>query len=292
MVQKILVVSNPVSGKASEAYVAGIIRALESSGYSVEQAETTVDGSVNLNGKIDAEIVLAIGGDGTIRDVVNNIGIPNYALAIAPAGTANVFAAEIGQTANIDDIVNTIVADNRVPLNLGYMREEHFSVMAGVGFDADVVHSVNLKWKRRVGKLAYALAAVKALWRYRPRSFAVTIDGKQYVCEAVIFSNSHFYGGKFICAATARVTEPLLHACLITAGNRWDIVKFAIAMVRGRLHQFENVRFVPGTDFEITDPGLSIQCDGDAAGKTPMKCQSYTAPNIQLLIPTNCGRSH
>lgn len=285
MSQRVLVISNPAAGRANSSYVADVIAALSNYEFNVEHIATGIDGSIAVDPSEAADVVLAVGGDGTIRDVINQLSTQNYKLAIAPCGTANVLAAEIGQVVSVKDVVRTITDGNDVALNLGSMNGSCFSVMVSIGFDADVVHSVNLKLKKRLGKLAYIMAAVKAFWRFQPKRFNIVVDGEMHVCEGVILSNSRYYGGTFTCAKDARITEPLLQACLIRLNGRFDMIRFVFAMIRGRLHDFEGVKFVAGTAFDITEPGLSVQCDGDAAGKTPLNCVSQMSSSIRLLVP-------
>ncbi|WP_262693125.1 diacylglycerol/lipid kinase family protein [Kordiimonas aquimaris] len=287
MSQHVLVISNPTAGRANSHYVTDLIAALGNNGFNVKHVETGPGGSIVVDPAEAIDVVLAVGGDGTIRDIINKLSVQNYKLAIAPSGTANVLAAEIGQAAGVRDVVNTIMANNDVSLNLGFMDGAYFSVMASVGFDADVVHTVNLKLKKRFGKLAYFMAAIKAFWHFRPQRFSVTIDGENHACEGVILSNSRYYGGTFTCAKNARITDPLLHACLIRLNGRVDVIKFVLAMVRGRLHVFDGVKFVAGTAFAIPEPGLCVQCDGDDAGKTPLHCVSELSSKVRILLPSN-----
>lgn len=287
MNKKILVISNPAAGKASDQYVADVITALSDRGFDVECVTTNIDGSISVKPTEAIDVVLVIGGDGTIRDVINKLPVQRYKLAIAPRGTANVLAAEIGQAATVHDVVNTIIADNHTPLNLGSIGGVYFAVMASIGFDADVVHTVDMDLKKRFGKFAYIIAGIKAFWRFRPEPFSVTIDDESHVCEGVILSNSRYYGGTFTCAKSARITEPLLHACLIRLSGRADIIRFTLALIRGRLHGFDGVKFAAGNVFEIVEPGLCVQCDGDNAGKTPLRCVSELSSKVRILLPSN-----
>src|SRR3546814_9466979 len=87
--------------------------------------------------------LVAAGGDGTINGVVNGLAGGGVPLALLPLGTANVLAAEIGLEESPAEIVRAILRGPAVPIHLGDVNGRHFTLMAGIGLDADVVAAVN-----------------------------------------------------------------------------------------------------------------------------------------------------
>ncbi|WP_113703636.1 diacylglycerol/lipid kinase family protein [Nonomuraea lactucae] len=108
-----------------------------------------------------AETVFVWGGDGMVQrcsDAMAGSGVP---MAILPAGTANLFAAGLGIPADLDEAVRIGFHGRRVKLDLGVLNGEHFAVMAGAGFEAEMVADADRRAKDRLGKLGYVKAAVR-----------------------------------------------------------------------------------------------------------------------------------
>ena len=100
-------------------------------------------------------------------------------MAIVPAGTANLFASNLGIPKKIDGAVEVGLHGERRKLDVGSMNGEKFAVMAGVGFDALVIHAANSELKRVLGRTAYVWAAAKNL-RAKPFEAQVEVDGKEW----------------------------------------------------------------------------------------------------------------
>jgi diacylglycerol kinase (ATP) len=108
-----------------------------------------------------AELVFVWGGDGMVQrcaDALAGSGVP---MAILPAGTANLFAANLGIPADLDEAVRIGCHGPRRELDLGRLNGEHFAVMAGAGFEAEMIADVDGRTKKRLGKLGYVMAAVR-----------------------------------------------------------------------------------------------------------------------------------
>ncbi|MFI6325575.1 diacylglycerol/lipid kinase family protein [Nonomuraea sp. NPDC050556] len=111
--------------------------------------------------KEGAELVFVWGGDGMVQrcaDVMSGSGVP---MAILPAGTANLFAANLEIPTDLDEAVRIGFHGRREPLDLGVLNGEHFAVMAGAGFEADMIADSSGDAKERLGRLSYVKAAAR-----------------------------------------------------------------------------------------------------------------------------------
>ncbi|WP_214412438.1 diacylglycerol/lipid kinase family protein [Sphaerisporangium fuscum] len=111
--------------------------------------------------KAGADLVFVWGGDGMVQrcaDVLAGSGVP---MAILPAGTANLFASEMGVPADLEEAVRLGFHGERRKLDLGVLNGEHFAVMAGAGFEAQMIADADREAKGRLGRLAYIGAAVR-----------------------------------------------------------------------------------------------------------------------------------
>ncbi|HEY2541738.1 MAG TPA: diacylglycerol kinase family protein [Gaiellaceae bacterium] len=123
--------------------------------------------------KRGVELVVVWGGDGMVQRCVDALAGCDVALAIIPAGTANLLATDLGVPKSIDAAVRTALHGDRRRLDLGRFRGERFAVMAGVGFDAAMIRDAGGGVKQRFGRAAYIWSGSRHL---RAKPFRATIE--------------------------------------------------------------------------------------------------------------------
>jgi diacylglycerol kinase (ATP) len=161
----------------------GLRRALRAEGvedplwYEVPKAKQAPD---HVRRALDegAELVFAWGGDGTVRRCIGAVAGTGAALAVVPAGTANLFATNLGIPRDIEGAVRVGLHGERRLLDVGTFRRERFAVMAGVGFDAAMIRGAD-ELKRHVGRAAYVWSGTRSL-RTSPFGAVVRIDGGEW----------------------------------------------------------------------------------------------------------------
>ena len=123
-----------------------------------------------------AETIFVWGGDGMVQRAVDAMADTDAKLAILPAGTANLFASNLGIPDDIGEAVQVGLSGRERRLDLGKMNGEHFAVMAGAGLDARMTRDVDGGPKDRYGRLAYIWAASKNL-RVEPFKARIEVNG-------------------------------------------------------------------------------------------------------------------
>jgi diacylglycerol kinase (ATP) len=123
-----------------------------------------------------AETIFVWGGDGMVQRAADAMAGTEARLAILPAGTANLFASNLGIPDDIGEAVHVGLSGRERKLDLGKMNGEHFAVMAGAGLDARMIKDVEGGPKDRYGKLAYIWAASKNL-RVDPFEARIEVNG-------------------------------------------------------------------------------------------------------------------
>jgi diacylglycerol kinase (ATP) len=130
-----------------------------------------------------AELIFVWGGDGTVQRCIDVVAGSDAALAILPAGTANLFATNLDIPQDIQRDVAIGLYGNRRKLDVGRFNGERFGVMAGAGFDASMIHAVNGGLKDRFGRVAYVWTGSKSL-RAKPFRAKIAIDGTSWYSGA------------------------------------------------------------------------------------------------------------
>jgi YegS/Rv2252/BmrU family lipid kinase len=157
--------------------LAELRRTLESEGvgdplwFEVSKARLAPD-RVRRALEADADLVFAWGGDGTVRRCLGELAGTDACLAVIPAGTANLFARNLGIPADIEQAVAIGLRGARRCFDVGRFEGERFGVMAGVGFDASMIRGSE-DLKERIGRLAYVWSGSRNL---REEAFAAEIE--------------------------------------------------------------------------------------------------------------------
>lgn len=282
-----MVIYNPTAGRRRQRTLDAVIEALTRRGVQVTLRATTCRGDAErLAGEASSaalDRLVVAGGDGTINEAINGLRDHDLPLAIVPLGTANVLAAELDLPADASALAEAIVAGAVRRVAIGRVNGRAFTMMAGVGFDASVVARVSLRLKRAVGKLAYVIETMRQLLRYRPLMYDVRIDGKAYRAASLIVANGRFYGGRFVCAPAARLESADFQACLFGHAGRWHVMRYAVALLLGRLHKLPDVTIVPARRIEIAAPaGDPVQGDGDTLAFLPARIE--IVPDTLCLV--------
>jgi undecaprenyl-diphosphatase len=174
------VVANPVKVKEGGPQHQQIHAALASAGWPKPLwLETTWEdpggGQTRQALQAGAEVVFACGGDGTVAACASELTGTSAALAVVPSGTGNLLAANLGLPARPADAVAAATAQGRRRLDVGVVGDRCFTVMAGMGFDAQMLRDTPETLKARLGWPAYAIAAARHLCE-TPMRVTISLD--------------------------------------------------------------------------------------------------------------------
>jgi YegS/Rv2252/BmrU family lipid kinase len=122
------------------------------------------------------DLVLASGGDGTITACVGGIAGTGVPLGVLPCGTGNLLARNLGLPLSLDEALAVALTGSNRRLDVGTANGAPFVVMAGIGFDAEMLDGADERLKSRVGWAAYVLSALRHL-RERPVRMTLRADG-------------------------------------------------------------------------------------------------------------------
>jgi YegS/Rv2252/BmrU family lipid kinase len=290
--RRVLVIHNPAAGQRLRPRLKRTLRAIEAAGCPLTVHRTVRPGDAEaMAGTLsrdDFDVVVAAGGDGTINEVANGLlrvpGVPPP-LAIIPLGTANVLAREIGLPGQSAAIARAIAGGRPMTVHLGKANGRHFVMMAGVGFDAQVVANVDLALKRRAGMVAYVLATLGQALRYGFPLCRVEIDGRSFQAYSVVVCNGRHYGGPFIAAPQASLGQPRFEICLLERGGWRQVLRYGAALVMGRLSRLPDVRIETGSRVVIDgERGRPVQGDGDIIARLPVDIE-VSDRTLELIVP-------
>ena len=222
-----------------------------------------------------AELVIAVGGDGTLYEVINGLmrASRRPRLGLIPAGTANVFALEHGIPWDFEAALQTAL--HGVPKTIDLIRADspkgtHYAAqLAGVGFDAMTLGFVSWELKKKFGKLAYWVASVKALLHPR-RSLCCEFDGQRHECELALIGNGRFYGGRLVCFPDASAQDGKMDLTLYPKVGLITAARVGIRILTGRSLCLSRANYFQTNQITITSPGVDFELEGEWVGVSPV----------------------
>ncbi|WP_269583578.1 diacylglycerol/lipid kinase family protein [Roseibium sp. Sym1] len=286
---KVLIMANPTSGGYNADFLDDVRKRLEDLGNKTEIRLTRHAGEIGeicSDPLLPVRTIVVAGGDGSINEALTGfLDHPEPPqLAVIPFGTANVLALELALPREAAAIAEMIHRGNTRPLHFGLANGRPFVLMASTGLDAEIVHAVPLALKRRLGKVAYVVTAIReGLKRKAPR-LDIELDGVRSTGKLAVACNARHYGGSFvICPSGA--TEPGLHMLVLERDDPWSTFCYGIALLFGRIHKARGASVTPFRNARITaEEPVAAQIDGDPFGATPLDIHQ-TDKTVPVLVP-------
>ncbi len=179
-------------------------------------------------------LVVAVGGDGTIHEVTNGLAGSETALAVIPAGTGNDLVRSLLIPNDPLEAAALISQGKIIKIDLGLVNDKYFINMAGLGFDAAVAQRINAK-KLYGGTIAYLWAILCTLFTYQALDLEITIDGevRREKVTLIAIANAQYVGGGLKMAPYADLRDGLLDVCIIKEATRWEILQTLPSLFTG-----------------------------------------------------------
>lgn len=277
-----VIIGNPNSGSAGdEGYLERFAEILRDGGLPVRVLNTErPNHATELAAASSGKLVIAAGGDGTVNEVVNGLS-RGATFGVLPLGTANVLARELGLPLDPQEACQKILIGSTSRMDVGVATdqegaERRFALMAGVGFDAEVVRAVTPNIKRWLRWFAYPLTALKVYFqsKHKQPELLVKIEDTTYVTEFAVIANGQYYGGDFEIAEDTSLRSGNLEVILIRKVGfllRADVLARILAKKPlDRAMQSVAAKEVTVGSSEKNSTRVPVQLDGEAWGSLPM----------------------
>lgn len=294
------IICNPRAGRrGANGELDGAVSVLEGAGWSVslETSEGPGDASRLARAAADAglDAVLVAGGDGTLNEAIQGLVGTDTALGYLPYGTVNIWARELSMPLQPAAAARS-VADGRVErVDVGQANDRYFLLMAGIGFDAEVVRRAQgvEHHKQRFGVLPYVAVGLSAVPLYRARDLELRYDGiiRRVQALMLVVGNTRLYAGRFQLTPNAVANDGWLDVCIVKG-------KGPIAMMRQSFPVLVSGS-VARSDVELlrvqhlvvaADEPLPMQVDGELAGSTPVRF-GVVPRGLRVIIPSGFSSS-
>ncbi len=254
----------------------------------VTKAKRIPDAARRLR-KDGADLVFVWGGDGSVQRALDALAGSGVEVAILPAGTANLFATNLGIPADLEQAVRIGLHGARRAIDLGRANGEHFGVMAGAGLDAFMIRDAEAGGlKDRIGSLAYVFSGARNLDR-DPARMRIEVDGETWFddrASCVLIGNVGDVVGGISAFPDARPDDGVLDIGVITADSGLDWLRTLSRSVVSDPTRSPFVRTTTGASFDIQlKAALPFEIDGSERGTTRHIKTKVKPKAITVCVP-------
>lgn len=277
-----LFIINPISGKGEKPK---IVKALQDAGYRTALTEYAGHGEI-LAREANEDIVVAVGGDGTVNEVARGLIGTGKTFGIIPCGSGDGLARSLGISHHLQKALKTIKGGKTHPLDVGYVNGKPFFSVCGVGFDADVSKMFALSGKR--GVTTYIEKAME-LWKsYKPYRFTINIDGNEWTQDAVLITvgNSNQWGNEAKVTPHADCGDGLLDITVLDMFHTIELPHLAARLMTGLCDTCRQVHCYTGKHIVITrEEKGAAHFDGDWFDAGKVLDINIMPSQLKILVP-------
>jgi YegS/Rv2252/BmrU family lipid kinase len=291
---KIRVLFNPVSGRRRRG--SNAISDIKEifAGYGIEtqviclrakwQAADLTEKAVRQG----AEMVVVVGGDGTINEAVCGLVGSGIPLGIIPAGSGNGISRQFNIPMELEAACRVIANGRTQSVDVGSLNGRFFLGTAGVGYDAMVGQLFEERWGKQRGMWPYFLSAVSGFFRYRARPLHMCMDDEvvDVVPLLVTAANTAQYGGGAIIAPQAKPNDGLLDVCVIHDVNFFQALYHWPKLFVGRINKMPQWDMYRTRSLEMfSDHPIPVHVDGEPVGCSTHVCINVVPGSLLVRIP-------
>ncbi len=313
----VLILTNPTAGSgANRSVVKELIDRLATNGIEAE-ITSDLERVADLGARpaqAGLRAVVAAGGDGTVAAIVNRTH-PDTPIAVLPLGTENLLAKYLHMLVKPHELSDAITHGATIRVDAGQAGDQLFMLMAGCGFDAEVVRRLHAERTGHIRHLSYVKPIIDSIRRYqypmlRVHCHAVddgdavvkdslglkrageTLESQRsFTARWLFIVNLPRYAGGLRMVPQAVGTDGLLDICGFERGSMLDGLRYLSGIVRGQHLAWPDCHYVRAKSVRIeSDADVPYQLDGDPGGKLPLEIT--TLPERVSLIVTESWAMH
>ncbi len=243
--QNVLFIINPASGinRSSKKVIRWIKKLFESHDKTVEIVYTSEPGEGTILAKQGVEkgfdMIVAVGGDGTINEVGSGLLNTEVVLGICPTGSGNGFARNFAIPLDRQKSLKLLLSPKILTIDAGQINDRYFFNVAGIGLDAEI--SKNFEQFGVRGPLPYFLVGTKSFLQYQINSVRLIMDDREIQLSPLLMSvaNAPQYGNGAIIAPKAKPDDGLLDVCVLDSIPIWKAAPNLYRLFNGTIDEME-----------------------------------------------------
>lgn len=286
--RKYLFIVNPISGgKDKQDIVRQIRRSLDSGRLDGDIRVTEAPGdAMRWAWEADADVVVAVGGDGTVSEVAKGLVGSGKILGILPCGSGDGLALHLGVSRTAAKALDTLVRGNIVDMDYAMVNGQPFFCAIGMGLDAIVAEKFAHSRKR--GIETYIAKALESWQHFKPSDYKITVDGVEQVLPAVsvTIGNANQWGNEARITSLASVQDGLLDVAVVLPFHTLEIPLLASKLLDGRAHTSRRVEMLRGRKVHILrDAPGPVHVDGEPSEMGAEITAEIIPASLKVIVP-------
>ncbi len=286
-------VVNPASGSGHALIIWKKVAAtLETAGqeHRVYYTQSRGDGTRLARQAADdgSELIVGVGGDGTLREIVNGLNLKKNILGIIPAGTGNGFRRSCNIPWYWATALKGLSQWSPRFVDIGEVNGTYFINTVGIGFDAAIEQQASGKYHNLKGYFPYIAAFFKELVSFKSFHSTIKCNGVFYEENntlVIAVANGSYYGGKMCIAPQASIDDSFLDVCLVKKRRPPEITMLAAQVLfKKHLHSSSIITEKTRRVIIEADHEIPVHIDGDVIGLLPINIKIKPAA-LRLLAP-------
>jgi diacylglycerol kinase (ATP) len=288
--QNCLFIINPISGSGKQQEIPDFIhKHLDSQRFAYETITTEYAGhayELAAQHNQDFDLLVAVGGDGTVNEVASGLLGKSAALGVIPLGSGNGFARHLGIALQVGKALKQLNISQRESMDTGLLNQKPFFNVSGVGFDGQVSKSFAEQLTR--GYMTYARCVMSELQTYRPKKLSYILNNQEVEGEffLIAFANTTQYGNNAVIAPQANPQDGLLDVVIIKAFPPLYLPVITLMSLFRALHHSPYVEIIKTSSILLHNPEEApVHIDGEFLSRDPKIEVSARKASLQVMIP-------
>lgn len=237
----------------------------------------------------DCSMIVAVGGDGLIREVADGMKGSDKPLLIIPSGNENLLGNEFGFDRSYEQLVEIFKEGNIRSFDLGQINSKAFTSIAGIGFDAEIVKRVSNNRTGHVDNLDYVQAVWRTVCDYKFTKLKVEIDGEEVFNDfgVVFVGNIAKYALNIGILKDADYSDGLLDICIYKCKGRIKFFDLSLRTLMRKHTKHKDVIYQKAKRIKISSPtkGVTSEIDGDPGPDLPLEI-TIVPDAVKVMVPT------
>ena len=229
------------------------------------------------------DIIVAAGGDGTINEVINGIQ-KDTVLGIIPLGTANILAIEAGIKNDIKSICKSIEKGVTKKIYISNINNKKFFLMAGIGYDGDIVHKMHPSLKKIFGKAMFGFLGLLEFFKLKKYNIKVETENETAFGNWVLVTNSKHYAGPYKITKSTSIFNDSIVCYVFNDLSRLGFLYYIfLILFYGDLDRSTKITKIISKNIKISSKEkINVQCDGEKYGNLPIEI-NFSSESVNLL---------
>ncbi len=249
----------------------------EYAGHAAELAKQAVEENI--------DVVVAVGGDGTVNEVARALVHSSTALGIIPFGSGNGLARHLNIPVDVRKSIDIINGCQIKSIDYGKINDHPFFCTCGVGFDAYI--SSRFAQSRKRGPKSYVESILMSYHSYKPEVYEIETERENFTCEAFLITcaNASQYGNNAFIAPHASLCDGMMNITIIEPMRAYEAIPFVVQLLTKHIDHNKCVKSLKCEKIQIrrNAPGI-IHVDGEVVNTDRDLCVEIVRDGLQALI--------